>query len=219
MGCSFLGQLIRQTRPCSNHSSNLQGNKMRGRTRGACIDIGHNVTTAWVGGFLPTISVTTVCIALSLPGSHRRTGLCHGNKYEIWLLTYSDTFKLTIAPMAEQLSTRGQTAMTDSIGRQIDTWGWLTPGQHSLRPHSSSSVAIKASSVSPSEMIGYQMKWPPSCLQVNTICKSCILSYLKWFGIALSIVYSSPVLEPSDSLWKYSLLCVNQQNKANITYT
>lgn len=24
---------------------------MRGRTRGACIDIGQSVTTAWVGGF------------------------------------------------------------------------------------------------------------------------------------------------------------------------
>lgn len=40
--------------------------------------------------FLPTISIITVCIAPLLPNSPRRTGLCHGNKYENWLLTDSD---------------------------------------------------------------------------------------------------------------------------------
>lgn len=28
LGCSFLGQLLRQTKPSSNHSSNLQGNEI-----------------------------------------------------------------------------------------------------------------------------------------------------------------------------------------------
>lgn len=35
--CPFLGRLLKQIQVCSEHSSNLQGNHMRGRTRGKTV--------------------------------------------------------------------------------------------------------------------------------------------------------------------------------------